>query len=154
MQQMPHFQHAYEQYGDKIQFVAINIDLNDDAQAIAKVKSRFALTMPLFTDHTKKVAQHYEFIGTPFHVLIDKDNRVIFQGHEADNALDNTLRLLSHNGKVDNAQLLTEAQSKGVPLAIPEKGKKAVLFGAIGTWLTPARKWQSNVFSHSNMLIN
>jgi thiol-disulfide isomerase/thioredoxin len=67
MEQMPHFQHAYEQYGDKIQFVAINIDLNDDAHSVAKVKERFSLSMPLFTDLTAQVAKHYEFMGTPFH---------------------------------------------------------------------------------------
>ena len=80
MEQMPHFQHAYEQYGDKIQFVAINIDLNDDAHSVAKVKERFSLSMPLFTDLTAQVAKHYEFMGTPFHVLIDSDEKVIFQG--------------------------------------------------------------------------
>jgi thiol-disulfide isomerase/thioredoxin len=132
MEQMPHFQHAYEQYGDKIQFVAINIDLNDDAHAVAKVKERFSLSMPLFTDHTGRVAKHYEFMGTPFHVLIDSDEKVIFQGHEADKPLDNTLRLLSHNGKVDEARLLGEKQGKAAPLVIPNKGKKAVLFTA--TW--------------------
>lgn len=131
MEQMPHFQHAYEQYGDKIQFVAINIDLNDDADAVAKVKERFSLTMPIFTDHTGQVAKHYEFMGTPFHVLIDSDKKVIFQGHEADKPLDNTLRLLSHNGKVDEARLLKK-QGQATPLLIPKQGKKAVLFTA--TW--------------------
>ncbi len=132
MEQMPHFQHAYKQYGDKIQFVAINIDLNDDAHAVAKVKERFSLSMPLFTDHTGQVAKHYEFMGTPFHVLIDSDEKVIFQGHEADKSLDNTLRLLSHNGKVEKARLLSEKQGQATPLTIPKKGKKAVLFTA--TW--------------------
>ncbi|WP_348708238.1 redoxin family protein [uncultured Pseudoalteromonas sp.] len=132
MEQMPHFQHAYEQYGDKIQFVAINIDLNDDAHSVAKVKERFSLSMPLFTDLTAQVAKHYEIMGTPFHVLIDSDEKVIFQGHEADKALDNTLRLLSHNGKVEKARLLGEKQSEATPLVIPNKGKKVVLFTA--TW--------------------
>ena len=132
MEQMPHFQHAYEQYGDKSQVVAINIDLNDDAHAVAKVKERFSLSMPLFTDLTAQVAKHYEFMGTPFHVLIDSDEKVIFQGHEADKALDNTLRLLSHNGKVEKARLLGEKQSEATPLVIPNKGKKVVLFTA--TW--------------------
>lgn len=132
MEQMPHFQHAYEQYGDKIQFVAINIDLNDDAHSVAKVKERFSLSMPLFTDLTAQVAKHYEFMGTPFHVLIDSDEKVIFQGHEADKALDNTLRLLSNNGKVEKARLLGEKQSEATPLVIPNKGKKVVLFTA--TW--------------------
>ena len=132
MEQMPNFQQSYEQYGDKIQFVAINIDLNDDADAVAKVKERFSLTMPIFTDHTGQVAKHYEFMGTPFHVLIDSDKKVIFQGHEADKPLDNTLRLLSHNGKVEKERLLSEKQGQATPLTIPKKGKKAVLFTA--TW--------------------
>ena len=133
MQQMLHFQHAYEQYGDTIDTIAINIDLNDDPEAIAAVKNRFDLTMPIMTDHTGKVAQHYQFMGTPFHVLLDKTGKVIFQGHEADKALDNTLRLLSHDGLVEQAHLLDEAKKqRAIALDIPAQGLKAVLFTA--TW--------------------
>lgn len=133
MQQMPHFQHAYEQYGDTIDTIAINIDLNDDPEAVAAVKNRFNLTMPIMTDHTGKVAQHYQFMGTPFHVLLDKTGKVIFQGHEADKALDNTLRLLSHDGVVEQAHLLDEAnKQRAIALDIPAQGLKAVLFTA--TW--------------------
>lgn len=133
MEQMPHFQHAYEQYGDKIKFIAINIDLNDSAKAVAAVKKRFGLGMPIMTDHTAKVAQHYEFIGTPFHVLIDKSGKVIFQGHDADEALDKTLRLLSHDGTVTETRLLDESNKLTSPaLVIPEQGTKAVFYTA--TW--------------------
>ncbi len=133
MEQMPHFQHAYEQYGDTIETIAINIDLNDDPDAVAAVKKRFNLTMPIMTDDTGKVAQHYQFIGTPFHVLLDKTGKVIFQGHEADKALDNTLRLLSHDGVVEKTHLLDEThQQRAVALDIPTQGVKAVLFTA--TW--------------------
>ncbi len=132
MQQMPHFQRSYEQYGDKIQFIAINIDLNDNADAVAKVENQFSLTMPMYTDHTAKVAKHYEFLGTPFHVLIDNNQNVIFQGHDADQPLDNTLRLLSHNGRVDKVRLLNEKQKSGTQLVIPKDAKKAVLFTT--TW--------------------
>ena len=133
IQQMPHFQHAYEQYGDTIDTIAINIDLNDDPAAVTAVKKRFNLTMPIMTDDTGKVAQHYQFIGTPFHVLLDKTGKVIFQGHEADKALDNTLRLLSHDGVVEKTRLLDEANKQtAIALNIPEQGLKAVLFTA--TW--------------------
>ena len=133
MQQMPHFQHAYEQYGDTIDTIAINIDLNDDPDAVAAVEKRFNLTMPIMTDHTGKVAQHYQFIGTPFHVLLDKTGQVIFEGHKADKALDNTLRLLSHDGVVPQAHLLDETTKQAaIALDIPTKGLKAVLFTA--TW--------------------
>ena len=133
MQQMPHFQHAYEQYGDTIDTIAINIDLNDDPGAVAAVKKRFNLTMPIMTDDTGKVAQHYQFIGTPFHVLLDKTGKVIFQGHEADKALDNTLRLLSHDGVVEQTRLLDETNKQlAIALDIPAQGFKAVLYTA--TW--------------------
>ncbi|MBB1479341.1 redoxin domain-containing protein [Pseudoalteromonas sp. SG41-2] len=133
MEQMPHFQQAYEQYGDTIDTIAINIDLNDDPTAVAAVKKQFNLTMPIMSDHTAKVAQHYQFIGTPFHVLLDKTGKVIFQGHEADKALDNTLRLLSHDGMVAKAHLLDEGNKQAATaLVIPEHGLKAILYTA--TW--------------------
>lgn len=133
MEQMPHFQNAYTKYGKKITFIAINIDLNDDTAAVKKVKQRFNLSMAMMTDHTGKVAKHYEFIGTPFHVLLDKTGKVIFQGHEADKALDNTLKLLSHDGVVSQSQLLDKQDNPVTSaLVIPPHGNKAVLFTA--TW--------------------
>ncbi|KPH95922.1 hypothetical protein AMS58_04405 [Pseudoalteromonas porphyrae] len=133
MEQMPHFQHAYEQYGESVDTIAINIDLNDDPSAVEAVKKRFNLTMPIMTDDTAKVAKNYEFRGTPFHVLLDKTGRVIFQGHDADKALDNTLRLLSHDGVVEKPRLLDkETQKVALTLTIPDKGLKAVLYTA--TW--------------------
>ena len=133
MEQIPHFQQAYEQYGDTIDTIAINIALNDDPTAVAAVKKQFNLTMPIMSDHTAKVAQHYQFIGTPFHVLLDKTGKVIFQGHEADKALDNTQRLLSHDGVVAKPRLLDEGNKQAATaLVIPEFGLKAILYTA--TW--------------------
>ncbi len=133
MEQMPHFQNAYTKFGKKITFIAINIDLNDDTAAVKKVKQRFNLSMAMMTDHTGKVAKYYEFIGTPFHVLLDKTGKVVFQGHKADKALDNTLKLLSHDGVVPQGQLIDKKDNPVTSLlVIPPKGNKAVLFTA--TW--------------------
>ncbi|MDN3379854.1 MULTISPECIES: redoxin family protein [unclassified Pseudoalteromonas] len=133
MEQMPHFQNAYTKFGKKITFIAVNIDLNDDTAAIKKVKQRFNLSMAMMTDHTGKVAKYYEFIGTPFHVLLDKTGKVIFQGRKADTALDNTLKLLSHDGVVSQSKLIDKKDNPVTsPLLIPPKGNKAVLFTA--TW--------------------
>lgn len=133
MKQMPHFEQAFKEYGDKIQFVAINIDLNDDQKSITKVKQRFNLTMPMMTDTTGRVAQHYQFLGTPYHVLLDTTGKVIHQGHDADNALDKTLKLLSHDGVAEQTQLLTnKIQQQSDTLSIPKKGVKAIYFTA--TW--------------------
>lgn len=131
MEQMPHFERAFEVYGDKIQFIAINIDLNETQKAIQSVKKKFGLSMPMMTDNTGRVAQYYQFLGTPYHVLLDRTGKVIYQGHDADSALNKTLKLLSHDGLSKQTQLLA-AQGRHQPalLRIPEKGIKGVYFTA------------------------
>ncbi|MGK0305500.1 MAG: thiol-disulfide isomerase/thioredoxin [Gammaproteobacteria bacterium] len=51
MQQMPYFQRMNEKYGDKINILAININLNEDNKYIKDVIAKFALTMPILLDN-------------------------------------------------------------------------------------------------------
>ncbi|HJS13448.1 MAG TPA: TlpA disulfide reductase family protein, partial [Rheinheimera sp.] len=48
MEQMPHFEKLYQEYGDKVNFVAVNININEKRQEISKVQQRFKLSMPIY----------------------------------------------------------------------------------------------------------
>lgn len=40
----------YQVYGDKVNFVAVNININEKRQEISMVQQRFKLSMPIYLD--------------------------------------------------------------------------------------------------------
>ena len=86
--EMPHLQHTFEKYGDKVQVIAINLGINDDLKSVAAIQKEFALSVPMTLDKSGQLAKAFNLIGTPYHVLLDKNAQVVHQGHEATTALD------------------------------------------------------------------
>lgn len=95
MEQMPHFQQLYQQYGDKVNFVAVNIDINEKPEEIAKVIARFGLTMPVWIDNQGKLALELGLVGTPFSVLMNSQWQQVYTSHESDNVLDGFIQRLA-----------------------------------------------------------
>lgn len=95
MEQMPHFQALYQQYGDKVNFVAVNIDINETSEEIAAVISRFKLSMPVWLDVEGKLAVALGLVGTPYSVLINSNGAQVYSSHESDAVLDGFLQRLA-----------------------------------------------------------
>lgn len=95
MEQMPHFQALYQQYGDKVNFVAVNIDINEKSEEIAAVISRFKLSMPVWLDVEGKLAVALGLVGTPYSVLINSNGAQVYSSHESDAVLDGFLQRLA-----------------------------------------------------------
>lgn len=95
MEQMPHFQALYQQYGDKVNFVAVNIDINEKSEEIAAVISRFKLSMPVWLDVESKLAVALGLVGTPYSVLINTNGEQVYSSHESDAVLDGFLQRLA-----------------------------------------------------------
>lgn len=104
-QQMPHFEHVQNEYGDKIEVIAINLGLNDDLDAVNNTIKEFSLTMPMAIDEGGNLAQGFRLIGTPYHLLFDRNMNLIHKGHEADSSLDNKLKLVSIN-QIEKDQII------------------------------------------------
>lgn len=113
-QQMPHFQHSFTQYGDKIQHISINLGLNETPDAIAHTLSRHDVTIPTLVDSSGELAHAAKLKGTPLHLLIDTDGRIIHSGHDADTELDNKLALLARreSGQLDTITLTDAGPSQ------------------------------------------
>lgn len=111
-QQMPHFEHVQEKYGDEIEVIGINLGLNDDLRAVQDTIAEFGLTMPMAIDEGGDLAQKFRLIGTPYHLLFDKQMNLIHLGHEADSSLDNKIdlvsRSLSEKDKIIDSSVLNE----------------------------------------------
>src|SRR5262249_14961987 len=89
--QMPHFEHAYREFGDKLAVVAVDVGLNDNENAIRNYRRELGLTMPIVMDDGE-LAVALNLRVTPQHVIIGRDGRVLYVSHLADGALDNALR--------------------------------------------------------------
>jgi thiol-disulfide isomerase/thioredoxin len=96
-EQMPHFQHAFERYKDRVAVVAVNLGLNDDADDVRRYLKQIALPMPVAIDSAGELASAFGVVVTPMHVLIDADGRVVYVGHEAGKELDAALEKLAQS---------------------------------------------------------
>lgn len=115
MEQMPHFQKLQQSYGDKVNFVAINININEQRDAIHEVIKRFGLTMPIWLDQQGQIAVALGLVGTPMSVLINSQGQQVYTTHESDQALDTLLAKLAAGQQLpptDNTPLSVVAQQQ------------------------------------------
>lgn len=101
LKEMPHFEHVKNEYGDYVEVIGINIGINDDRKAIEATIKEFGLTMPMAIDKSGDLAQAFKFIGTPYHLLFDRNLNLIHRGHKANESLDNKIALISQSKSVD-----------------------------------------------------
>ncbi|HNQ04471.1 MAG TPA: redoxin domain-containing protein [Thiobacillaceae bacterium] len=132
-QQMPHFEHVQREYGDEIEVIAINIGINDDMDSIRKTIREFGLTMPLAVDKNGDLAQAFRLIGTPYHLVFDKDMNLIHFGHKADSVLDSSLALVAQRKQAEiiDPTVLIEKEPD-IPLNLDDGKLHALFFTA--TW--------------------
>lgn len=133
MQEMPHLQHTQEKYGDKFHVVAVNIDMNDDLEAVKAVQKKFKLSMPVAMDSSSELAQSFDLIGTPYHLIITQEGKLVHKGHEASAELDNKIGLLAEKPSSNLTSVaITPADANQLLVEI-EKRDRAILFFT-ATW--------------------
>lgn len=130
--QMPHLQNAFEEYGDKIEFIAVNLGINDSLKDIREIQTEFSLTVPIVIDNSGELSQAFEMVGTPYHVLIDLDGNVVFKGHEASSQLDKTLKLLSTSEVTSLPNMSIEQTNKASFIDV--QGEKITALFFTSTW--------------------
>jgi peroxiredoxin len=89
--EMPHFVHAYEQFGDGIEVIAVNLAIEEDMQTLRKTISDFGLEMPLVFDESGEMQSRFGVFGTPTHVVINVHGDIIHFGNAANQELDAAL---------------------------------------------------------------
>ncbi len=98
---MPHFEEVNQKYGNDLEVIAINLGINDNLNAVLKVQEEFGLSMSMAIDNNGDLAQAFRLIGTPYHLLMDKQMNLVHIGHEADSLLDNKIGLVSRSEPLD-----------------------------------------------------
>ncbi len=83
--EFPSFQSLYEEYGDEIQFMMI--DLVDGTEETVEIAKQFlsenSFTFPVYFDITMQAATIYDANAIPLTYLINKDGEVVAYGRGA-----------------------------------------------------------------------
>ncbi|AHX15670.1 histidinol phosphatase [Dyella jiangningensis] len=89
-EQMPHFERTFEQAGPDMAVIAIDVGFDDSIEEVRKYRQAVGLGMPIvFDDGTLGEAFHLRV--TPQHVVIGRDGRILYIGHEANDKLEAAL---------------------------------------------------------------
>jgi peroxiredoxin len=91
MQQMPHFEHAYETSGPGLAVIAANVGIDDSLDNVREVIQEKHLKMPVVIDDGR-LAAAFNLRVTPQHIVIGRDGRIEYVGQQADEQLDRALR--------------------------------------------------------------
>lgn len=133
MEQMPHFQSLQEEYGDKINILAVNININESMRYIEEVVTKNGLTMPVLLDQEGKLSEALGLVGTPFSVLINTDNDIVYTTHESDTVLDTFVAKLASGSKLaSKSSKIITAKEKTSIIEPWMKGNHTLIFTA--TW--------------------
>jgi len=116
MEQMPHFQSLQEKYKDQINILAVNININENMKYISDVISKNGLTMPVLLDKEGKLSEALGLVGTPFSVLINTDNNIVYTTHESDTVLDAFVNKLANGSKLasENSKAVTAEEKTNI----------------------------------------
>lgn len=133
LEQMPHFQQLQQTYGDKINFVAVNININENRQDIRQVIQRFGLSMPVVLDQQGQLGLALGLVGTPYSVLLDPQRQRVYSSHESDAALDGLLSRLAQGQQLAPAPATVISSAQQQQLLAPfANGEHLLFFSA--TW--------------------
>jgi len=89
--QTPGFKKIFASTGDRMTVIAVNAGLGDDIGKVKQFARDFDLHMPVAIDDGRLV----EWVGlkaTPVHLVIGRDGRVIFAGHQDGPGLDAAIK--------------------------------------------------------------
>jgi peroxiredoxin len=93
--EMPHFVHTYDEYGDDIQIIAVNLAFDGDTlEVVRQAMTEHGLEMPVVIDESRDMQSKFNVFGTPTHIVIDREGRIVHRGYKADESLDEVLECM------------------------------------------------------------
>lgn len=95
-EQMPHFERTFEQAGSDLAVIAIDVGFEDSVEQVRKYRREVGLKMPIVFDTDGALGEAFRLRVTPQHVVIGRDGRIAFVGHEVNGALEQALVAARH----------------------------------------------------------
>jgi peroxiredoxin len=85
--QMPEFEKTYDRFRDRMQIVSVNAGVGDDADKVRAFVTKSGSHIPVAIDDGS-LGAWLKMEATPFHVLIGRDGRIAYAGHQDGPKLD------------------------------------------------------------------
>lgn len=126
LKEMPKLVQDFKKYGDKIQFLTVNVGVEDTPEDIKRIYEQFGLEMPSAIDLDSGLAQAFGFVGTPYHLLFTSDWTLVHKGHSADDQLNSAFALLAGGGAENNSiqkkELIGTSATSFPQMLLPKNG--------------------------------
>ncbi|MBB3062529.1 TlpA family protein disulfide reductase [Microbulbifer rhizosphaerae] len=94
LKQMPDYRKLYKQYGKRVQFLAVNVAVNDSPEQVSAAVREHELTMPVAYDETGELWSRFNVMGTPMYLLLNAEGEIVFSGYRHDERLKQALEKL------------------------------------------------------------
>jgi len=127
-QQMPHFEHTFENAGQDLAVIAVNAGFNDSLDDVKAYRQTVGLKMPIVIDDGR-LADALHLRVTPQHIVIARDGRIIYIGHLVDDRLEAALqsaRARPVEAVANTATASPHAATLGVGAHVPNLSLTAV----------------------------
>lgn len=133
MEQMPHFAELHQQYGEQVNFIAVNININENRSDISDVIKQFSLKMPVLLDNEGQLGIALGLVGTPYSVLTNAQGEVVYTTHESDSNLDRIISMLAQGQNLPPSKVEVLSAAEKQRLLKPwSQGEHLLFFTA--TW--------------------
>ena len=129
--ELPSLEQTYVKYRAKMAIFAVNLNINETDDAIRSLQQKNKLTIPILMDNNGSIAGNFDFKGTPFHVLINRNGEVVYTTYKDDAQLAAQLELLAQDSPTTIPTTEGVNQAKTASTQLP-KGKSLLYFSA--TW--------------------
>ena len=95
--QMPGFEKIFETYGDRMEVIAVNAGVGDDVEKVKAFAASSGMRMPLAIDDGS-LGAWIKLQETPLHIIIGRDGRVFYAGHQDGPQLDTAIEKVLATG--------------------------------------------------------
>jgi thiol-disulfide isomerase/thioredoxin len=95
---LPRFQAAYKQYGAKVEFIAVNVTVNQTPERVRRYMSQHNVPLRVLYDDKGVSTRAYQAPATSFVVIVDSSGTVTYTGVGADQEFEPALRRVSGAG--------------------------------------------------------
>ncbi|WNL45884.1 TlpA disulfide reductase family protein [Dyella sp. BiH032] len=142
-EQMPHLEKTFAEAGPDLAVIAVSVGFDETIEDVRKYREELGLKMPLVFDDGS-LGEAFHLRVTPQHVVIGRDGRVLYIGHEANAALDAALLAArttpgqvgatatgakeeAHYDVGDRVPAFEAAMLDGTHLSLPQAGRPTAL---------------------------
>ncbi|MGB1239185.1 MAG: peroxiredoxin family protein [Pseudomonadales bacterium] len=80
--EIPHIKKLYQELGDKVEFLAVNVGFQDSLEKAKIYREEHALPYPVAFDEGTVITRDYKVVGTPWQVVIDINGKVRYFSNE------------------------------------------------------------------------